>query len=222
MEKKAITLQQLEEALRDMTRWIQEKLRSCIAEPAAEGKSGYVLRTNGAGGRSWEAPGEYEYWRPEVSEGGDLSWTRSGDTEAPERRSIRGPAGPEGPEGPQGERGPAPVKGVDYWTDAERTALAEEAAASVPRWTETYKGTLSASKWSGSAPFTQTITVTGVLLTDYPFVDIDLSSVSDASAVIEGWKLVGRCTVSADNTVIAYCYEETPTVNIPVVFKVVR
>lgn len=88
--------------------------------------------------------------------------------------------------------------------------------------TETFKGTFSASGWSGSAPFTQTITVNGVLSTDYPFVDIDLSNVSDASAVIEGWAMVGRCTVSGDNKVTAYCYEEKPTVNLPIILKVVR
>ena len=88
--------------------------------------------------------------------------------------------------------------------------------------TETYKGTFLASRWSGSAPYTQQLTINGILLTDYPFVDIDLSDVTDASGVIEGWKVVGRVTVSADNTVIAYCYEEKPTVNLPVVFKVVR
>lgn len=60
MEKKAITLQQLEEALRDLTRWIREKLTGYLQEPAAEGQSGYVLTTNGAGGRSWEAVGEVE------------------------------------------------------------------------------------------------------------------------------------------------------------------
>ena len=88
--------------------------------------------------------------------------------------------------------------------------------------TKTYKGTFLSSGWSSSAPYTQTITVEGVLSTDYPFVDIDLSDVSDAVSVIEGWKLVGRCTVSADNNVIAYCYEEAPAVDIPIVFKVVR
>lgn len=88
--------------------------------------------------------------------------------------------------------------------------------------TETYKGTFLSSGWSSSAPYTQAITVEGVLSTDYPFVDIDLSDVSDAVSVIEGWKLVGRCTVSADNNVIAYCYEEAPAVDIPIVFKVVR
>lgn len=88
--------------------------------------------------------------------------------------------------------------------------------------TETYHGVFSAAGWSGEAPYTQEIQIAGVLQTDYPFVDIDLSDVEDATAVIEGWKMVGRCTVSADNTVIAYCYEEKPEVDIPVVFKVVR
>lgn len=88
--------------------------------------------------------------------------------------------------------------------------------------TRTYKGTFSASSWSEEAPFVQEIPVDGILSTDYPFVDIDLSDVEDAAAVIEGWTLVGRCTVSADNTVIAYCYEEAPAVDIPIVFKVVR
>ena len=54
MDKKAITLQQLEEALRDLTRWIKDKLTGYIAEPSVDGESGYVLTSNGAGGRSWE------------------------------------------------------------------------------------------------------------------------------------------------------------------------
>ena len=54
MDKKAITLQQLEEALRDLTRWIRDKLKDYMAEPTAEGESGWVLTTNGIGGRSWE------------------------------------------------------------------------------------------------------------------------------------------------------------------------
>ena len=102
-------------------------------------------------------------------------------------------------------------------TDAANKSYADTKAV-----TETYKGTFLSSGWSSSAPYTQAITVEGVLSTDYPFVDIDLSDVSDAVSVIEGWKLVGRCTVSADNNVIAYCYEEAPAVDIPIVFKVVR
>ena len=88
--------------------------------------------------------------------------------------------------------------------------------------TETYKGILLASGWSDSAPFTQTVAIEGMLSTDYPFVDIDLSEVENAQSVIEGWNMVGRVTVGSDNTVIGYCYEEVPAVDIPIVFKVVR
>lgn len=105
---------------------------------------------------------------------------------------------------------------------AQNTADAAMAAANTKAVTKTYKGTFLASGWSEEAPFTQEITVEGILSTDYPFVDIDLSEVEDATAVIEGWAMVGRCTVSADNTVIAYCYEEAPAVDIPIIFKVVR
>lgn len=88
--------------------------------------------------------------------------------------------------------------------------------------TETLKGTLLASGWSESAPFTQTVTIEGMLSTDYPFVDIDLSNAEDPQKVIEGWNMVGRVTVDSDHTIIGYCYEEVPSVDIPVVFKVVR
>ena len=40
MDRKAITLQQLEEALRDMSRWIKDKLTGYIAEPSVDGKAG--------------------------------------------------------------------------------------------------------------------------------------------------------------------------------------
>ena len=88
--------------------------------------------------------------------------------------------------------------------------------------TETFKGTLLANSWSSSAPFTQTVNIPGLLSSDYPFVDIDLSEVADAQSVIEGWNNVGRVTVDSDNAVIGYCYKEKPTVDIPMVFKVVR
>lgn len=110
-----------------------------------------------------------------------------------------------------------PVSVAQAEAIANVAALANEKAT-----TETYKGTLTSSGWSGSAPFTQTVTISGLLSTDYPFVDIDLSNVSNAQSVIEAWNMVGRVTVSGNNTVVAYCYEEKPTVDIPIVFKVVR
>lgn len=91
--------------------------------------------------------------------------------------------------------------------------------------TSTYSGTLSSSGWSSSAPYSQTITVSGVLATDTPFADVNMSSASTGdvgTALTEAWSLVGRITVTADNTVVAYCYEEKPTTNIPFILKVVR
>lgn len=81
--------------------------------------------------------------------------------------------------------------------------------------------TLPASGWSGSAPYTQTISVEGVLATDDPFVDVYLEGVSDGTAILEAWMLVGRLS-TADGSITAYCYEEVPTVDIPIILKVVR
>lgn len=88
--------------------------------------------------------------------------------------------------------------------------------------TQTYSGTLSAGGWSESAPYTQTISVAGVLATDNPLVDVDLSGAENGTGIIEGWMYVGRVTVSGDNEVTAYCYEEKPEVDIPMILKVVR
>lgn len=78
MSKKAVSLVQLEEALRDLARWIREKLNGYVAEPAAEGESGWVLTTNGDGGRSWEAPEEVnirglKLFNPNLLDNGDFS-----------------------------------------------------------------------------------------------------------------------------------------------------
>ena len=85
-----------------------------------------------------------------------------------------------------------------------------------------FQNGLSVNNWSDSAPFEQVSQVEGILSTDYPFVDIDLSEVEDAQSVIKGWNLVGRVTVNSNDSIIAYCYAEKPTVDIPIIFKVVR
>lgn len=63
--------------------------------------------------------------------------------------------------------------------------------------------------------------VNGILGTDNPFADIDLSSASNASAAIEAWNLIGRITAN-NNSITAYCYEKKPTINLKVLLKVVR
>ncbi len=40
-----------------------------------------------------------------------------------------------GKEGPQGPAGKTPVKGVDYFTDADKTEFVQEVLAALPEWT---------------------------------------------------------------------------------------
>lgn len=88
--------------------------------------------------------------------------------------------------------------------------------------TASLRGVLLAENWSDGEPYVQEIVVDGVLATDEPFVDLDLSDVADALAAIEAYGLVGRYTANADNRITAYCYQDLPQVDIPLKFKVVR
>ena len=89
--------------------------------------------------------------------------------------------------------------------------------------TASYTATFTAAGWSASAPYTQTVNVAGMLATDDPFVDVSLSGTSGTEATdrLEAWTCVGRVTANA-GSVTAYCYDEKPTVNLPVILKAVR
>ena len=81
---------------------------------------------------------------PSVSAAGDLSWTNDGGKANPAPVNIKGPQGDTGPTGPQGGTGPqgptgatgpqgpagkTPVKGTDYFTEADKQEIAKDAAA---------------------------------------------------------------------------------------------
>ena len=82
--------------------------------------------------------------------------------------------------------------------------------------------TVPASGWSASAPYTQTVTVTGVLATDTPLVDISLSATA-ATAILQlaSFAYVGKI-VTAANQITLTCYEDKPTVDLPLRLRVVR
>ena len=103
--------------------------------------------------------------------------------------------------------------------DDKITRLSAEAAR-----TASYSATLTASGWSASAPYQQTVSAEGILATDDPFVDVDMSGASGAAqgtALTEAWGFVGRVT-AGNGQITAYCYEDKPAVNLPVILKVVR
>lgn len=75
-----------------------------------------------------------------------------------------------------------------------------------------YSGTLAADGWTGTeAPFTQAVTITGVLATDSPIIDLVPSNVY-ATAVAEdtAWGQIYKAVASA-NAITFYAKEE-PTV----------
>lgn len=78
------------------------------------------------------------------------------------------------------------------------------------------------TSWSGSAPYTQNISVSGILESDTPIVDIDLSAVdySNKDAVIEAYSKIYRITTAA-NSITIYADEATTTA-VPIQLKVVR
>ena len=84
-----------------------------------------------------------------------------------------------------------------------------------------YTGTLSTT-WSGSAaPYTQAVTVSGILSTDRPIVDFVCSGTyaTDQSRE-EGWLNIYRA-VTAANKITFYAHEK-PTVSIPFYAQVTR
>lgn len=90
--------------------------------------------------------------------------------------------------------------------------------------TANYSATLSSSGWSSSAPYTQTVNVSGILATDVPFVDVDMSDAttdSAGTALTDAWNLIGRVTANA-GSITAYCYKKKPTIDISLILKVVR
>lgn len=88
--------------------------------------------------------------------------------------------------------------------------------------TALYSVTVAPGDWSGSNPSTAAKTVSGILSTDTPVVDLDLSSVlfADVADVLSDWGLVYRAATSA-NTLTLYA-TETPTESLPIQIKVVR
>lgn len=90
--------------------------------------------------------------------------------------------------------------------------------------TFTRNATLLANGWSSSAPYTQTVSVADILVTDSALVDVVMSSATNgdsANALLEAWNFVGR-VATFEGSITAWCYEEKPTVNIELILKVVR
>lgn len=94
-------------------------------------------------------------------------------------------------------------------------ALSEKAAR------KTFTATLGTT-WSGTGPYKQTVTVSGILATDTPHIAPSFSGVaSTAASQKEAWNCVGMA-VSAANSITFTCFDDKPTVSIPLLIEVIR
>jgi hypothetical protein len=88
---------------------------------------------------------------------------------------------------------------------------------------KTFTATLPSASWTGSsAPYSKEITVSGILSTDKPDFDLNLTSVSYSNipTIQSAWFNVYR-TVQTANTITFYAHE-VPSIDIPLLIKVVR
>ena len=87
-----------------------------------------------------------------------------------------------------------------------------------------YTVTLTASGWTGDAsPYTQTANVPGILATDSPIADLDVSGAAAESyeALAAAWACVGRIQ-TADGQITATCYRQKPEADVTVRMLIVR
>ncbi len=101
--------------------------------------------------------------------------------------------------------------------DAITTALSGKASVL------TYNATLLSSGWSGiSAPYTQTVSVSGILANDKVFADVVLSS-SEATAKtqLNNWAYISKMETS-NGSITSTCFDYKPSVDLSISLTVIR
>ena len=81
--------------------------------------------------------------------------------------------------------------------------------------------TLSSSGWSSSAPYTQTVNVSGITADDSPIIALYITGSPSSSNVKNMAKSYGYIdrAVTGSEAITFYCYNKKPTVNITVSIK---
>lgn len=109
-------------------------------------------------------------------------------------------------------------KGFASYTDFSN--YKEEVNARLDAVTETYSGTLSVDGWTDNTGyFTKSVTVTGILATDNPIIDL-VTTTTGFEVEQESWGLIFKAETSA-NTITFYA-SEVPATEVNFTAKVVR
>jgi hypothetical protein len=88
-----------------------------------------------------------------------------------------------------------------------------------------YTATLPFTSWtdtSGGAPYTKTVTISGITATDIPLLDINFNGVSytNVEDIQKSWTKVYRAVTNTDE--VTFYATEVPTIDVPLQVKVVK
>ena len=110
-------------------------------------------------------------------------------------------------------------------TQAARKGYVDTAKAEAKAYTDSKRKTWTATittTWSGSGPYTQSVTISGILASDMPHITPVYSSNNDiALAQKEAWACVSKA-VTAANSITFSCFEDKPAMAIPIQIEVTR
>lgn len=84
-------------------------------------------------------------------------------------------------------------------------------------------GVLQADGWSAEAPYTQSIVVEGISVTDRPILKLDTSTATAETidALEENYSYINNIKTSL-NTIIFTCLKNKPTIDLPVTGQTIR
>lgn len=88
--------------------------------------------------------------------------------------------------------------------------------------TFTRTATCTVANWAGTGPYTQELTVQGIVADSQPVIDYDFSgaTTSNIDTLLDEYNKVNRF-VTGTNKITAYCYGNKPTVDVPINILVV-
>ena len=121
-----------------------------------------------------------------------------------------------------------PISGLNDPTEATQAArkgYVDAAKADAKAYTDSKRKTWTATittTWSGSGPYTQSVTVSGILASDMPHITpVYSSDNATALAQKEAWACVSKA-VTAANSITFTCFEDKPAAAIPIQIEVIR
>ena len=83
--------------------------------------------------------------------------------------------------------------------------------------------TFTSGGWTTTAPYTQSVTITGLTADDTPIIDFDYSSATmeNYTNLQDNYNKILRFT-SGENSITAYCYDSAPTIDVKINIKAVK